>query len=212
MLRKTEKERRPEIGKEYRVNKGSLADNTTFNESRLSSNNKEYEGVVSLLGNYLAYEKSIREGRKYVDNGLRANVRYTTGVGSSKLKGLWLENSLGQVLESMNLTYSLQVPFEDHWVTDAVVILRNNTFLRIEAKYVNERYADSNWKYKNFLDWSTKYYDKPKFFYPYTILYINYEFYRILSKEDFKICYRNGLLIANFRTLTKTMRERIWEI
>jgi hypothetical protein len=44
-------------------------------------------------------------------------------------------------------------------------------------------------------------------FYPYTILYINYDFYKLLTKEDFWMSYRNHLIIATFRTLSRIIEN-----
>jgi hypothetical protein len=52
-----------------------------------------------------------------------------------------------------------------------------------------------------------KYREKPDIFVPYTLLYLSYDYYKELTKEDLKMVYRSGLIIANFRTLPDKIKE-----
>jgi hypothetical protein len=125
-----------------------------------------------------------------------------------------LENELGRILKE-NVKrpnyYKFECPFGKYQRADAIVSIDNRVFVRIEAKYINEENAVSNWKYKNFLEWSTKYRNKPRFFYPYTLLYINYDFYKVNFSKIEISGYRNKLAIVNFRTLPR-MLQKIEEI
>lgn len=52
-----------------------------------------------------------------------------------------------------------------------------------------------------------KVWEKTIVFYPYTLLYLNYHFYRKLTKRDFQLCYRNRLIVVNFLTLSRKVKE-----
>src|ERR1051325_1343657 len=132
--------------------------------------NNEYGEAVQLINEYNEYLINLKvNGKSWVDNGLRVCSKMVGIPRTFKEKGLALENELGRILDE-NVKppsyYKLQCPFGRYQRADALVTLNNTIFIRIEAKYVNEKNATSNWKYKNFLEWSTKYRQKPRFFYP----------------------------------------------
>lgn len=167
-------------------------------------NRYDHNYVIEIIREYNRYLALITEGGRWIDNGFRMN---NIDKMDYKEKGLVLENSLGCALDKMGLEYSLQHPMGEYQIADAIVRLNNGLLLRIEAKYVSKEYATTSWKYKNILEWSTKYRDKPDFFYPFTILYINYDFYSLMDKEDFRIAYRNNILISTFRTLPRIVSD-----
>lgn len=159
--------------------------------------------VIEIISEYNKYLNLISKSLKWADNGLRVCSKVIGVPNGSKEKGLALENELGRLLDGMDYEYGLQVIVGEYQIADAVIRVGNGMFLRIEAKYVDKKFGDTLYEYKNILEWGNKYRDKPEVFHPYTILYLNYDYYKILSKEFFKNCYRNGLIIANFRTLPK---------
>lgn len=127
--------------------------------------------------------------------------------GRSKERGMALENELNNILNKLSkkgiLNYRLQYPIGKYQIADAVISLRDKKIVRIEAKNIDKDLINTNWKYKNLLEWSTKYRYKPKYFYPYTILYLNYKAWKTLKTKDFKLVYSNRMMIANFRTLER---------
>jgi len=172
---------------------------------------KEYGKTIELLHSYNEYLKlASKDSYGWVDNGLRVCSKVIGKPKDYKERGLALENELGRILKE-NVRYPkyyrLECPFGKYQRADALVCLGNEILVRIEAKYVGEKNTSSTWKYKNFLEWSTKYREKPQFFYPYTILYVNHEFYKLLNKEDFRLCYRNKLAIATFITLPRILEK-----
>jgi hypothetical protein len=162
-----------------------------------------FRGIIAFIGEYHRYLDLVRLGNKWIDNGLRM---IDIEEMDYKEKGLVLENSLGGVLDKLGIDYSLQVLMGEYQIADAVSRI-GNILIRIEAKYVSKEYTRGNWKYKNLLEWSTKYRSKPDFFYPFTLLYINYDFYKALDKDDFRLAYANKLLITTFRTFPKILEE-----
>lgn len=73
---------------------------------------------------------------------------------------------------------------------------------------MDKEYTDTD-KHKNLLEWSTQYRDKPKFLYPYTMMYLNYPFYETLKRDDFSMAYTNKLIISTFKTLPRILRMTV---
>lgn len=109
------------------------------------------------------------------------------------------------------LEYSLQTRVGNQRA-DAVVRLECGIHVRIEAKCLSPttyRYSfysgdvDVDFDGINLFNWGNKYKDKPSIFYPYTLLFVD----RYVSKEAFKKCYKNGMIVVTRQTLAKKIKE-----
>jgi len=168
----------------------------------------EYEDLMLFYKEYSDLIQLIKNGDRWIDNGLRVCSKVIGVPKDYKERGMALENELGRILHGLKrkkvLDYRLQYPMGKYQIADAIInILKGNKIVRIEAKYISPELVNTNWKYKNLLEWSTKYRWKPKYFFPYIILYLNYEAWKTLKTKDFKLCYRNRMIVANFRTLER---------
>jgi len=167
----------------------------------------ELERIVNIVREYQMLSDLLEKGQRWIDNGLRVSSKVFGVPKHFKERGKALENELGRILDAcVDDRYSLQAPIGEYHIADAIVKLKSGLFLRIEAKNITPE-KTREYRYKNIIEWSNKYRNKPDIFYPYTLLYLNYEYYKNLTKEDFQNCIRAGLIISNFLTLSKKIKE-----
>src|SRR6266487_726033 len=142
---------------------------------------------LNMLEHNRLIEQSINQARKWVDNGLRVCSKIIGVPKDFRERGKALENELGRILDSCEIEkYGLPVPVGKYQIADAVVKLKSRLFLRIEAKSISSEYSTIGYKCKYILEWSNKGREKPDIFVPYSLLYLNYDYYKSLTKEEFR--------------------------
>src|SRR6266513_6223001 len=123
-----------------------MSEDKSFISPHIRGFDNQLEKIANLLiivKEYQRYSDLMDKGQRWIDNGLRVCSKVIGVPKDFRERGMALENELGRIINSIGLNYCLQVPIGNYQIADVMVRLSSGIYLRIEAKYISEKYTDT---------------------------------------------------------------------